>query len=485
MDYYDRECFYVRQRNGSHLSFIVTVGRDDTEDVQVGNATSGALLALVDSDLTMAYSQVIPSTSMDPPVRPWIDVNDLNTLHYHPSGSGIQISTRVGRQHAHRPHSTTQTGADAYSHSVIDITDSENDDCVIVDEVSVPETIVLDDSDSGAETVIASGASVQCSALDLSTSKCSTSQVPESSAATTANSHSNSGATCSACITESKKNCRRNSEVERHGKLKHGRSGSSTSVVSTDFVSTEECDHGGKCLKSKKRKSKKYYKTKSMRKCASSKHKKMSDEDYVFFSSDSVSDNSDKDGSDWEVENRKSKKRSKRVSATKRDKKTKSRKRKKLSESKTTKKKRISISDISTESNDDDEKRAKKMKRKQVTDQNAKRGPSLDQNAKRGISSEQSAKRGASLDQSTKLRTSLESEVTEASRPNVPKLRSVVKKVNNNCCFGRGTSNHSSRGTVEYDEDNAPSTSYGYNGYRERATYGSHLSGGTFSSDSD
>lgn len=35
IDQYDRECVFVQRRNGSQLSFIVTVGRDETEDVQV------------------------------------------------------------------------------------------------------------------------------------------------------------------------------------------------------------------------------------------------------------------------------------------------------------------------------------------------------------------------------------------------------------------------------------------------------------------
>lgn len=40
MEEYDRSCVYVRQRTGSQLAFIVTVGGDDSEDVQVSSPSN-------------------------------------------------------------------------------------------------------------------------------------------------------------------------------------------------------------------------------------------------------------------------------------------------------------------------------------------------------------------------------------------------------------------------------------------------------------
>lgn len=94
------------------------------------------------------YFQVIPSTSMNQSIRPWIDLSNLGSSRYVPSFLENRVRNSNPAPSTGLRFATPPTRSSTI-HQVIDISDSENDDCVIIDQVrQTPETIVLDDSDT-------------------------------------------------------------------------------------------------------------------------------------------------------------------------------------------------------------------------------------------------------------------------------------------------------------------------------------------------
>lgn len=363
MDYYDRECVYVRQRNNFNSQFNVSMSGDDAEEVQVCNPSIQTLLP---SDITRLFSvtdeqfgnvmcsQVIPNPT-DFSARPWIDVNDLNTAHHQPqpSSSGVYSPAKPSRypffSNSRQPFlgdqpsvSTNQQSA-AVSHTVINISDSENDDCVIIEEKRMqPETIVLDDSDQ--ETTISDQRSalvgpLNCDgfqnrhskAFDVSRSQTS---IPQSYTSTlcmpSTSYHSAKLAATSSCSSLDliKTYCKFEKEsdviVEYHSNPSCSRSCDkrsptrSSSVLSTD-ISSDETNHGT-ITRSKKKRSRRFYK---------SKHRASSEPTFLSASSSTVSD---KDDEDWEERQRKQRKKVKKNRSEKHEKKIYEKKRKRVSD---------------------------------------------------------------------------------------------------------------------------------------------------------
>lgn len=346
MDQYDRECVLVRPRNSS-LSFIVTVGRDDSEDVQVGTFGRGIIGSCDCRVCTDGLGlQVIPSPPLEDSGPPWIDVNRATSSNLPSTSSSFRLLSRLANHSAIRcNHTATTSTSTNPSTSVINLTDSETEDCVILDDAPGPETIVLDDSDNEVETQTTAGLSSSSSSsssnllnedlyvssqrpLDLTTSRSTSSQtsdppskelpsqLPESSGGSFPESRET--------LVPVKNDVQPN---EKMYSLKRRRSCSIDSSVLSTSVSSDE---SYRCHREKR--SKRLCRTRSKRAAA-----------YRRYSSDELwGESSSEDAaseSDWEDSRRKRKKKSKKSHTSKREKKVSSKKRKKPTAHKSKKKK--------------------------------------------------------------------------------------------------------------------------------------------------
>lgn len=335
MEQYDRECVLVRPRNSS-LSFIVTVGRDESEDVQVG--TFGRVrscdCSICTDDLGL---QVIPSPPLQEPVRPWMDVNRATPSSLSSTSSSFRLLSRLANHSAIRCNllSSTPTSTNP-STSVINLTDSETEDCVILDDAPAPETIVLDDSDNEVENSPSTLTSTLLDLLseepyayrplDLTTSRSTSSQTSDPPPVQLVSQLPGCSGLSLPEVKETPTLLENDESDNRTFPLKRRRSLSVDSSVLSTCISSDES------YRFHKEKRKRLCGTKSKRAAA---HRRYSSDDLWGNSSseDAASE------SDWEDSRRKRKKRSRKSHISKREKKIGSKKRKKPTPRKSRKKK--------------------------------------------------------------------------------------------------------------------------------------------------
>lgn len=486
MDHYDRECVYVRQRNGgSNSQFIVSMSGDDTEDIQVRNPATQTLLQPDNGtysgiDERFGYAmclQVIPNPTTECSPQPWIDVNDLNTAHHHPCSSGVYSPSRPPRNSffsTSRPLTATSLPV---SQTVINISDSENDDCVIIEEArTVPETIVLDDSDhesqaGGSEprsTQVKHRSSSTTRPLDLSRARAYPSSFDSLSLPSTSCQCANSVTTSTDPPCASAMSCKLESEpdvtVEYQSRTLSSQPvdrqspARGSSVLSTAISSDGS---GGTYLatRSKKKHSRRFYRMKHSKKrensyrCASE-----SLDECAAFLTDSSSIPSDKDDEDWEECRYKRKRKTKKV-----EKKISGKRRRRTSTtSKSVKKKKTVTLDVVDA--DGEVKRVKKSKttKKKLYEDSC---PGTSHYVKK---------------------PSLES-ADGTNRIAVSRLRSVVRKVQNNeAAIDRRQDHGDVRKAHELDSaSDRPSTSCGFYGFQEDKFDGLGFLRNYYSSDSD
>lgn len=490
MDYYDRECVYIRQRNNFSSQFNVSMSGDDAEEVQVCNPSIQTLLP---SDITRLFSvtdeqfgnvmcsQVIPNPT-DFSARPWIDVNDLNTAHHQPqpSSSGVYSPARPTRYpffsnsrqsfFGDQPSVSTNQQPAAVSHAVINISDSENDDCVIIEEERTqPETIILDDSDQ--ETIISDQRlslvgslnsdgfqNRPAKAFDVSRAQTSLSQSYTTTLCMPSTSYHSVKGTAnpsSSSLDLIKTYCKFEKEpdvtVEYQSKASCSRSYDkrspthSSSVLSTD-ISSDETNHGA-VTRSKKKRSRRFYK---------SKHRASSGE--PTFLSGSSSTVSDKGDEDWEESRRKQRRKVKKNRSEKHEKKICQKKRKRDSNT---------IKSI-------------KKKMPSSTTEMTLTVPVLCRQLPSNSEESQQENKKSKLDTSSSYTTChypkviVESNTPgESSQRTKPRLRSVVRKVENTAELSNQEHNKydqrvdlcNLKNSREFDRiTDKPSTSHGYYG---------------------
>lgn len=390
------------------------------------------------------------------------------------SGSGLQISARVHRNTCQRSRPTSSNNPTDLSQSVINISDSENDDCVIIEEVrTMPETIVLDDSDyehqshskttSVRQTLRSNNTSESSNApLDLSTYRNSCSVLDTCTDQQNIPTTSQISNSVVASTSDAKKEVKLLDLIINKIKCRKRSVSTTSSVLSTDISSDENEQKISLNDKNRKKKYKRSCKIKNSKKGTNlcKHHKKSSDEDYTINSAGSSSSESDKN---WESSDHKRKKKSKKPHSDKHEKKKNLRKRKKsISEYKSQKRKKsVSISD-SCNSIDSEIKYEKKKK-----------------------TLKKSSSATSSSNKCIKTAYTEPDSVETLPRLNVPKLRSIVKKVNNGVdTFNIGSNRRSNRNS--YDFNSLPSTSRGFfNGYHENRFYSENFFKNVFSSDSD
>lgn len=337
MDQYDRECVIIRPTNSSHLSFIVTVGRDDSEDVQVGISGADTIRSSTDRVCTDSLGlQVIPSPPMEEPVCPWIDVTRANPSRLPSAPSSLTNLLLANHSAFRRNHGAPASTSTNPSTSVINLSDSENEDCVIIDDAPGPETIVLDDSDEEVENPGTSASNhffddsyaTAYRPLDLTMSRSTSSQtydpspvelVPKSPESSSQN------------LQESRETpALAENDVKPDDRVylpKRHRSCSPDSSVLSTCISSDESDH---CHRRKR--SKRLCRTKSKRVTT---HRRYTSDEFL---NESTTEDAQSE-SDWEDSRRKRKKKSKKSHTSKREKKVNSKRKKKPTERKSRKKK--------------------------------------------------------------------------------------------------------------------------------------------------
>lgn len=340
---------------------------------------------------------MIPSPTVShSTVSPWINLTRCPTSSYTPSilenGSRLPSSTSTC---SHLPSASSSST----SQQIIDISDSENDDCVIIDEVrNTPQTIVLDDSDAEIpNSRIAPRSPVPSTSGYRPPMKTST---DDKNLPSTSNYDFKFG-----IGSLNSENCCSLSCFKNYPRK---RSPSDSSVISTDNSVINSEPNVKPEPKEKKRKRK----TKKADSCRESFD--------LYLSSSEFSYNCDDDNdSDWEANPKKKKKPKKH--SNKSDKKT--HKRKKVARSKSPKRDKCADTENTHKSKHASKSHKSKKSSKSIVDSN---------------SNSSAAKSVVSL-------VSNMSSHDNNFSPIRPKLRSVVKKVERNS-----------------HDDNLPSTSYGF-----------------------
>ncbi|XP_065212827.1 E3 ubiquitin-protein ligase Topors-like [Planococcus citri] len=399
MEEYDRLTVYISQRTGSSLAFIVTVGSDESEEVQV-----------------------IPSSTINhSTTQPWINLTRIPSSNYSAENNSRLSSTS---NCSHLPSTAASSSGVSTSPQVIDISDSENDDCIIIDEVkSTLQTIVLDDSDTENADV----GNTPKSPIPSTSGYRPPPKTDTNDNSSLLPSTSNNDSKFSIATTNSVNCCTKTFYAKCHSKR---RSPSNDSVISTDnSIIDRESDKDSKSRKRKNSKPKKV------------EPRHTSFESYLS-SSDSSFDCDDDNDSDWQANPKKKKK---------------TRKHSDKSEKKTRKRKKT---------------QHKSPKRKKRTDSESthksKRISKSHKSKKSSKSTVESHSNSSALKSASNGVSASSKHESDNFSPIRPKLRSVVKKVERS----------------DYVDVNVPSTSYGIrcNGTNAMQTYMKRV---IYSSDSD